>query len=59
MPSIHEVALVTHGRTHSFVEEFIKARFVVKNGSAKLAKTDEVPTTLSHIKAKWNRLAKL
>lgn len=58
MPSIHEVALVTHGRTHSFVE-FIKARFVVKNGSAKLAETDEVPTTLSHIKAKWNRLAKL
>lgn len=54
MPSIHKVALVTHGRTHSFGEEFIKAQFAVKNGSAKLAETDKVPTTLSHIKAKWN-----
>lgn len=59
MPSIHKVALVTHGRTHSFAEEFVKAQFVLKNRSAKLAKTDKVPTTLSHIKAKWNRLAKL
>lgn len=37
---------------HSFAEEFINAQFVVKNGSADLAETGDVPTRLSEIKAK-------
>lgn len=30
---------------HSFAEEFINAQFVVKNGSAELAETGNVPTS--------------
>lgn len=37
---------------HSLAKEFVSARFGVKNGSAELAETGNVPTRLSQIKAK-------
>lgn len=37
---------------HSFAEEFFNAQFVVRNGSAELAETGNVPTRQSQIKAK-------
>lgn len=37
---------------HLFAEEFLNAQFVVQNGSAELAGTDNVPTRLSQIKVK-------